>query len=78
MNAKGNMPGFTAEHAIFKTTALYRTAGVFESSDPAYVMPAMSAACYKLLSLWAYSWSGSYAEAFFWGAAVGAGCRLPA
>jgi hypothetical protein len=38
MNAKNTMPGFTAENAIVKTIAPYRTASVFDSQTrPAHV-----------------------------------------
>ncbi|MGB6658572.1 MAG: hypothetical protein WBE90_05605 [Xanthobacteraceae bacterium] len=41
MNAR-NMPGFTAENAIFEAPAHYRTASVFDSQNGlAYLQPAM-------------------------------------
>jgi hypothetical protein len=74
MNARNNLPGFTAENAIFQTT-LYQTAGGFDRQcDPARVQPAMPLICQRLWIAWAGTAPGSLGEAFIQGALMSTGC----
>lgn len=74
MNAS-NMPGFTAENAIFKTMARYNMVRV-PRDCPAQIQPAMRNTCEVLAGLlWAAYLGGSNTAAqFFYDAMEGAGC----
>ena len=74
MNAS-NIPGFTAENAIFKSPARYSGAGGFDSqSDQACVQPAVEDICDILYDMLLPLPSGGAAERFIIGAMFGAGC----
>ena len=72
-----NMPGFTAENAIFQTRARYRMAGALGPQDyRAQIQPALRSTCEVLSGLlWTAYLEGSYTAAqFFYDAMEGAGC----
>jgi hypothetical protein len=75
MNTKNRMPGFTAENAILKTMAPYRTASVFDSrSSPTYVQPAAIDPCTNLAEAFIHAPVDSFEENVYITAYFSAGC----